>query len=54
MKKCGGKVELQRVLITVPKNLLKHFDSQIKGAYTSRSEAIRHGMKLLLDDLEEN
>jgi metal-responsive CopG/Arc/MetJ family transcriptional regulator len=46
-------MSLKRVLLTVPDKLLKHFDREIKGAYTSRNEAIRASMKLLLEELEK-
>jgi metal-responsive CopG/Arc/MetJ family transcriptional regulator len=45
-------MESKRIEVTVPKKLLEHFDRKIKESFTSRNEAIRTSMKLLLDELE--
>ena len=44
---------LSQVSVLVPKLFLKHFDNAIEGFYQGRSEAIRRGMNLLLEEIEQ-
>jgi metal-responsive CopG/Arc/MetJ family transcriptional regulator len=40
-----------RVWILIPRVFLSHFDRAIEGMFSSRSEAIRRGMNLILDEI---
>jgi len=40
-----------RVWILIPRVFLSHFDGAIEGMFSSRSEAIRRGMNLILDEI---
>ena len=51
----AGKKEnpaFARVWVMVPKVFLDHFDTEIEKMFTSRSEAIRRGMNLILDEVK--
>ena len=41
-----------RIWILIPRAFLKHFDRAIEGMFPSRSEAIRRGMNLILDEVK--
>lgn len=41
--------KLKRVLIHIPREFLEEFDRETEGLYTSRNEAIREGMILVLE-----
>jgi len=41
-----------RVWLLIPKTFLKRFDQAIQGIFPTRSEAIRRGMNLVLDEAE--
>jgi metal-responsive CopG/Arc/MetJ family transcriptional regulator len=45
------KTPLTKTWINIHKNFLQQFDTQTKNNYSSRNEAIRHGMKLVLIEL---
>ena len=46
--------KLKRVVLLVPESFLDLFDRKTKGIYASRNEAIRAGMKLIMDaDIKE-
>lgn len=40
-----------RVWILIPRVFLSHFDRAIEGMFSSRSEAIRRGMNLVLGEI---
>ncbi|MCL1971186.1 MAG: hypothetical protein FWF66_07025 [Candidatus Bathyarchaeota archaeon] len=40
-----------RIWLNIHKNFLQQFDTQTKNNYSSRNEAIRHGMKLVLIEI---
>lgn len=41
-----------RVWILIPRVFLSHFDRAIEGMFPSRSEAIRRGMNLILEEIK--
>jgi len=41
-----------KIKLPVPNNLLQRFDEAIQGTFPSRNEAIRRGMRLVLDELK--
>ena len=41
-----------RVWILIPRAFLEHFDREIEEMFPSRSEAIRRGMNLILDEVK--
>lgn len=43
---------LTRIWIAIPSEYLKRFDDVIHGYYSSRSEAIRHGMAFVVRDIK--
>ncbi|MDR0461519.1 MAG: ribbon-helix-helix domain-containing protein [Nitrososphaerota archaeon] len=45
------KITLTKAWINIPKKFLKQFDTQTKNSYSSRNEAIRYGMKLVLQEI---
>lgn len=50
-KKLRGNETLVGVVVKNP--FLEDFDKAIKGRFSTRSEAVRQGMRLLLDKLRE-
>jgi Arc/MetJ-type ribon-helix-helix transcriptional regulator len=52
MKKKGINPNLSRVWLLVPKIFLQHFDEAVQGTFPSRSEAIRRGMNLVLEEVK--
>lgn len=42
-----------KIWLLVPSIFLKQFDEEIKKTYPSRNEAIRRGMKLVLEELRQ-
>jgi Arc/MetJ-type ribon-helix-helix transcriptional regulator len=45
------KTTFTKTWINIPKKFLNQFDKQTKTNYSSRNEAIRHGMKLVLQEI---
>jgi len=41
-----------RVWLLIPKAFLKRFDEAIQGVFPTRSEAIRRGMNLVLEEAQ--
>lgn len=41
-----------KIWLLVPKKFLEQFDGEIANTYSSRSEAIRRGMKLILEEIQ--
>jgi metal-responsive CopG/Arc/MetJ family transcriptional regulator len=41
-----------KIWLIIPNNFLQQFDKETKNNYSSRNEAIRRGMKLVLRELE--
>ena len=41
-----------RIWLVIPKTFLKHFDEAIQGIFPTRSEAIRRGMNLILEEAQ--
>ena len=52
MKK-GSNHNLSRIWLLVPKTFLKHFDEAAQSTFPSRSEAIRRGMNLVLEEIRQ-
>jgi metal-responsive CopG/Arc/MetJ family transcriptional regulator len=52
MKK-GSTPNLSRIWLLVPKTFLKHFDEAAQSTFPSRSEAIRRGMNLVLEEIRQ-
>jgi Arc/MetJ-type ribon-helix-helix transcriptional regulator len=52
MMKKGINPNLSRVWLLVPKIFLQHFDEAVQGTFPSRSEAIRRGMNLVLEEVK--
>ncbi len=52
MKK-GSNPNLSRIWLLVPKTFLKHFDEAAQSTFPSRSEAIRRGMNLVLEEIRQ-
>lgn len=52
MKKGNVNPNLTQVSVLVPKLFLKHFDKSIEGFFQGRSEAIRRGMNLVLEEIQ--
>jgi metal-responsive CopG/Arc/MetJ family transcriptional regulator len=46
-------MERKHIEVIVPKKLLERFNRKVKENFTSRNEAIKTSMKLILDELEE-
>jgi metal-responsive CopG/Arc/MetJ family transcriptional regulator len=44
---------LKRILVYVPEKFLGRFDREIEGIYTSRNEAIRAGMIMVLEAVKK-
>ncbi len=42
----------KKIHITLPIKFVESFDEAIKDSYATRTEAIRAGMRLLLEDLQ--
>jgi len=42
-----------KIVVSLPEDLLLEFDELIKGAYGSRSEAIREAMRSQIEDLRK-
>ena len=53
MKKKGINPNLSRIWLLVPKIFLQHFDEAVQGTFPSRSEAIRRGMNLVLEEVRQ-
>ena len=53
MKKEKTDPDLSRIWLLVPNLFLRHFDKAVQGTFPSRSEAIRRGMKLVLEELRQ-
>jgi hypothetical protein len=53
MKKPNINPNLSRVWLLVPKIFLQHFDEAVQGTFPSRSEAIRRGMNLVLEEVKQ-
>ena len=45
---------LTRIWLLVPKVFLQRFDTAIEGLFPSRSEAIRRGMNLILQEVRRS
>jgi len=45
-----NKPNTKRILVHIPSNFLDQFDKEINGIYTSRSEAIRAGMAIIIEN----
>ena len=45
---------LSRIWLVIPKNFLQRFDDAIEGFFPSRSEAIRRGMNLILEEIKSS
>jgi metal-responsive CopG/Arc/MetJ family transcriptional regulator len=45
--------KLKRILVYVPEKFLERFDNEIEGIYTSRNEAIRAGMIMVLEAVKK-
>jgi len=43
---------LSKIWLLVPNKFLQHFDEAIQNTFPSRSEAIRRGMSLVLDEVK--
>ena len=41
-----------RIWLVIPKTFLKQFDQAIQGIFPTRSEAIRRGMNLVLEEAQ--
>ena len=52
MKK-RSNTNLSRIWLLVPNIFLKHFDEAVQGTFPSRSEAIRRGMNLVLEEIRQ-
>ena len=52
MKK-GSNPSLSRIWLLIPKTFLKHFDEAVQSTFPSRSEAIRRGMNLVLEEIRQ-
>ena len=52
MKKQNVNPNLTQVSVLVPKLFLEHFDEAIEGFFQGRSEAIRRGMNLVLEEIK--
>jgi metal-responsive CopG/Arc/MetJ family transcriptional regulator len=52
MKKKEGNPNLSRIWLLVPKTFLQHFDEAVQDTFPSRSEAIRRGMNLVLEEIK--
>ena len=50
MKRKEVNPNLSRIWLLVPKIFLQHFDEAVQGTFPSRSEAIRRGMNLVLEE----
>lgn len=42
-----------KIRLLVPNNLLRLFDKAIPGTFPSRNEAIRRGMQLVIEEIEQ-
>lgn len=42
-----------KIRLLVPNNLLRLFDKAIQGTFPSRNEAIRRGMQLVIEEIEQ-
>jgi metal-responsive CopG/Arc/MetJ family transcriptional regulator len=52
MKK-GSNPNFSRIWLLIPKTFLKHFDEAVQSTFPSRSEAIRRGMNLVLEEIRQ-
>jgi metal-responsive CopG/Arc/MetJ family transcriptional regulator len=52
VKKGNINPNLTQVSVLVPKLFLQHFDEAIEGFFQGRSEAIRRGMNLVLEEIQ--
>ncbi|MFH2110977.1 MAG: ribbon-helix-helix domain-containing protein [Candidatus Bathyarchaeota archaeon] len=46
--------KLKNIMVQIPERFLQEFDSETKGLYASRNEAIRAGMMLILETHRKN
>ena len=53
MKNKETDPDLSRIWLLVPNLFLRHFDKAVQSTFPSRSEAIRRGMKLVLEELRQ-
>jgi metal-responsive CopG/Arc/MetJ family transcriptional regulator len=53
VKKGNINPNLTQVSVLVPKLFLQHFDEVIEGFFQGRSEAIRRGMNLVLEEIQK-
>ena len=53
MKKKEINPNLSRIWLLVPKIFLQYFDEAVQGTFPSRSEAIRRGMNLVLEEAKQ-
>ena len=53
MEKEKTSPNMPQVSVLVPKFFLKHFDKDIEGFFPCRSEAIRRGMNLVLEEIKQ-
>lgn len=54
MGRKAGNENLVRIWLFVPKDFLARFDEAAEGFFPSRSEAIRRGMNLVLEEVKES
>jgi metal-responsive CopG/Arc/MetJ family transcriptional regulator len=45
-----SKPQTKRILVHIPTNFLQEFDKKISGIYASRSEAVRAGMIIVIEN----
>ncbi len=45
---------LSPIWLLIPKTFLEKFDKAIEGLFSSRSEAIRRGMSLILEEVKHS
>ncbi len=53
MKQKEVNPNLSRIWLLVPKIFLQRFDEAVQGTFPSRSEAIRRGMNLVLEEAKQ-
>ena len=53
MNKKEVNPNLSRIWLLVPRIFLQHFDEAVQGTFPSRSEAIRRGMNLVLEEAKQ-
>ena len=46
------KSSLAKITVSVPKPFLERFDEAVDGYFMSRSEAVRRGMKIVVEEIE--